>query len=216
MVSVLLFIGSLNLFNMVPRGKIEPEFVVGHTRIKDNPNYKYLHVRDDITYGGIVNYLTPLHAARVTEPAVTWPVSRLTCSNEWPPWPNIWVNPAPKCSAYGPGWINDSKYEGDNFWDYAAKQQQDLDHLKPFKVAVNSEGGFLEKIRIETQQGTQRNPLAKSELTKVKANQMSGLTQGYPRATAAAEFFPHFSDHNSLDMWLMALAMANLTSLVPP
>ena len=50
MVFAILLIGSLNLFNMVPRGKIEPAIIVGHTRIiPGNENYVKTHVTMDGT-----------------------------------------------------------------------------------------------------------------------------------------------------------------------
>ena len=69
--SALAMIGSMILLFMVPRGRYEPELKVGHTRIiLGNERYVETHVEDDIINGGLVNTLTPLHAARVTEPAV--------------------------------------------------------------------------------------------------------------------------------------------------
>ena len=128
-------IGSLIPLLMVPHGRYEPEYQVGHTRIiPSNKNYVTTHIGDDITNGGLVNYLTLVHAARVTKSAVTSPVSIDTCSNERPPWPNFGLSPAPKCSAFGPPWTNGSEFEGDNFWSKAAelvcKSRTDSNHSK--------------------------------------------------------------------------------------
>ena len=119
MVSVLYWIGSLILFFMVPRGRCEPEIMVGHTKvILDNPNYVETHVRDDITSGHLINVCARAHAARVspklTETAAL-PVSYEQCSSEWPPWPNFRAVQSSECSAIGAVWSNASKSEDDNF-----------------------------------------------------------------------------------------------------
>ena len=101
MVSVLTTIGSLILFNMVPHGRYEPEIVVGHTWIKDNPIYQYPHGRDDsVINGGPIKDLPLLHAAREFEPAVTWHVPGQTCPSEWPPWPNFGRDSRRHCGAF--------------------------------------------------------------------------------------------------------------------
>ena len=115
MVSVLYWIGSLILFFMVPRGRCEPEIMVGHTKvILDNPNYVETHVRDDIINGHLINVCARAHAARVspklTEPAGL-PVSYEQCSSEWPPWPNFRAMQSSECSAIGAVWSNASKSE---------------------------------------------------------------------------------------------------------
>ena len=215
--SALMAIGSLIPLLMVPRGRYEPEYQIGHTRISSsNKNYVETQVGDDAINGGLVNSLTLLHAARVTPAAVTSVLRNDHCSDEWPPWPNFELSPAPKCSAFGPPWTNGSEFEGDNFWSKAAELVQEQDRLKPFKVTGQSEADFLDRYRQESTGNAKRKRFQKPKIPDSKESQESGLTQGYSRTTAEAAPVPHFLINNSLELWLMAVAMANLTTRDPP
>ena len=151
MVSVLNMIGLMCLLDMVPRGKIEPEFVVGHTRIiKDNPNYIYLHVRDDIINGGPIKDLSLLHAARITGSAAIWPVSRMTCSDEWPPWPDIGRDSKRQCGALeASGNIKPLRQHHD-LDSSLLRLSQSMEKQHPFNITTQTERGFLDKFQIET------------------------------------------------------------------
>ena len=216
MVSVLPLIGSLIPFNMVPHGRYEPAIVVGHTRIKDHPGYKYPHIRDDIINGGFVKTLTLLHAARDPELAVTWPVSGQSCPNEWPPWPNFGRDSARQCGAFEPSWGNGTLFADHNWHSKLHRAKQSMEQQYQFDITAKTERGFLEKIRMETRETEQRERFPKSQMSEIKANQKSKQTQSQPRPTAAAEISQTFFVDFSLQTWLMAMAIANLTSRDTP
>ena len=107
--SALTAIGSLIPLLMVPRGRYEPEYKVGHTRITlGNENYVETHVEDDAINGGLVKSLTLLHAARVTPAAVTSVLRYDHCWNEWPPWPNFGRDTELQCGALESCWDNET------------------------------------------------------------------------------------------------------------
>ena len=217
MVSVLNMIGLMCLLDMVPRGKIEPEFVVGHTRIiKDNPNYIYLHVRDDIINGGPIKDLPLLHAARETEPAVTWPVPGQTCPSEWPPWPNFGRDSRRHCGAFEASWGNGTLFEGHDWHSKLHRATLGMEQKYQFYITAQTERGFLEKNRMETRETEQRERSTKSQMSKHKAKQEPEQTQSQTTTTEAAESFQQTFVDFSLQTWLMAMAMANLTSRDTP
>ena len=189
MVSVLYMIGLMCLLDMVPRGKIEPEFVVGHTRIiKDNPNYIYLHVRDDITNGGTVNHLTGLHAARVTGSAATWPVSRMTCPGEWPPWPDIGRDSKRQCGALEASENSGTLMQHHDWSSSLLRLSQGREQQHPFNLTTQTERGFLDQFRIETREHVKRKRFSKSQISKSKEKQMPSQKphQSHTRVTREA------------------------------
>ncbi len=157
--SALAAIGSLIPLLMVPRGRYEPEYQIGHTRISSsNKNYVETQVGDDAINGGLVNTLTLLHAARVTELAVTSVFLNDHCSNEWPPWPNFGRDSEHQCGAFETCWNNKTIGQDHNSLGSLQKFTAAMQQQQPFYVTVETEAGFLEKIRVGAYGTTQTEP----------------------------------------------------------
>ena len=88
--------------------------------------------------------------------------------------------------------------------------------MKPFKVTGWSERGYLEKYQWETRETVLRERFAKSQTSKPSGNDNPEATQSKLRITAAAVNFTAISANKSIQAWILALAMANLTSRDPP
>ena len=147
-------------FHADTKRRYEPELKVGHTRIiLGNERYVETHVEDDITNGGLVNTLTPLHAARVTETAVTSVLTNDQCLNERPPWPNFVEQWSNECSAIDADWSKNDKSGDHNFWSKAGALSQDKEPQYHFKLTGTTELGFLTENRIETSELPQREKL---------------------------------------------------------
>ena len=85
MLVVLYLIGSLSVFNMVPRGRYEPDGVIGHKKVgPDNQNQVVTKIHDETKYGSYKKTQSVTHAVREVTPSVKSPVAQNPHSMEWP------------------------------------------------------------------------------------------------------------------------------------
>ena len=204
---------------MVPRGRCEPEIMVGHTKvILDNPNYVETHVRDDIINGHLINVCARAHAARVspklTETAAL-PVSYEQCSSEWPPWPNFRAVQSSECSAIGAVWSNASKSEDDNFQSTVTGTVQHSERSTNSHTHGATESGFLSESGIATLSVTHEQGTCKDSNMQSKQSNHSSKDHSVGTATAAKLLRLHFANITAQEAY-EALAMAYNTSPYHP
>ena len=125
--SALAMIGSLILFFMVPRGRYEPDRVIGHMKVdSDNQKQVVTKIHDETKYGSYIKTKSGAHAARELTPPVKSPVVRQQCFDALPPWPNFNDDWSSGYDAMDTEWSNENKLGDDNFWSTARALQHIL------------------------------------------------------------------------------------------
>ena len=118
--STLAMIGSVILFFMVPRGRYEPDGVIGHKKVgSDNQNQVVTKIHDEAEYGSYIKTKSGAHAARELAPTVKSPVVRQQCFDALPPWPNFDDDWSSGDDAMDTDGTEGSKLGDDNFWSKA-------------------------------------------------------------------------------------------------